>query len=63
MATARRGGYPQLVADIRRPARTAPRPVFRHSEDKTWTLVAHFGGAAGALVGVGPLGFVAPLIA
>jgi hypothetical protein len=32
-------------------------------EDKTWILVAHFGGAAGALVGGGTLGWIAPLVA
>jgi uncharacterized protein len=32
-------------------------------DDRTWVLVAHFGGAAGALVGGGTLGWVAPLIA
>jgi uncharacterized Tic20 family protein len=33
------------------------------TDDKTWVLVAHFGGAAGAFVGGGTLGWVAPLIA
>jgi uncharacterized Tic20 family protein len=33
------------------------------SDDKTWILVAHFGGAAGAFLGGGTLGWVAPLIA
>ena len=32
-------------------------------EDKTWILVAHFGGAAGALIGGGTLGWIAPLVA
>jgi len=32
-------------------------------EDRTWLLVAHFGGAAGALIAGGTLGWVAPLIA
>ncbi|WP_203701788.1 DUF4870 domain-containing protein [Asanoa iriomotensis] len=33
------------------------------SEDKTWTLVAHLGGALGALISLGVLGFVGPLVA
>lgn len=32
-------------------------------DDKTYALVAHFGGALGALVTGGVLGFVGPLIA
>jgi hypothetical protein len=32
-------------------------------DDRTWLLVAHFGGAAGALVGAGTLGWIAPLVA
>jgi uncharacterized protein len=31
-------------------------------EDRTWLLVAHFGGAAGALIGGGTLGWIAPLV-
>jgi uncharacterized Tic20 family protein len=33
------------------------------SDDRTWSLLAHFGGAIGAFVSGGPLGFVGPLIA
>ena len=33
------------------------------NEDKTWILVAHFGGAAGTLIGAGAGGWVAPLVA
>ncbi|WP_345629481.1 DUF4870 domain-containing protein [Rugosimonospora acidiphila] len=40
-----------------------PPPGYPSSQDKTWALVAHFGGAVGAVVGGGLLGFVAPLIA
>ncbi|MCG5473101.1 DUF4870 domain-containing protein [Micromonospora sp. LAH09] len=36
---------------------------FASSEDKTWALVAHFGGAAGAIVSGGVLGWIAPLVA
>jgi uncharacterized protein len=32
-------------------------------EDKTWALVAHFGGALGTFISGGVLGFVAPLVA
>jgi uncharacterized protein len=41
-----------------------PAPVgYASNDDKTWALVAHFGGAAGMLIGVGGGGWVAPLIA
>ena len=33
-----------------------------NSEDRTWVLVAHLGGAAGAFAGGGCAGWVAPLI-
>lgn len=36
---------------------------YASSDDKTWALIAHFGGAAGMLVGGAALGWVAPLIA
>jgi hypothetical protein len=32
-------------------------------DDRTWVLISHFGGAAGALVGGGAFGWVVPLIA
>jgi len=41
----------------------APTPGYATNEEKTWALVAHFGGAAGALVGAGAGGWVAPLVA
>ena len=41
----------------------APIPGYANSDEKTWALVAHFGGAAGALVGAGGGGWIAPLIA
>jgi uncharacterized Tic20 family protein len=50
------GGYPPGAAG-------PPPPGYASSEDKTWALVAHFGGAAGMLVGAGAGGWVAPLIA
>ena len=40
-----------------------PPPGFANNDEKTWALVAHFGGAAGMFVGGGILGWVAPLIA
>jgi uncharacterized Tic20 family protein len=33
------------------------------TDDRTWALITHFGGAAGTFVSFGPLGFVAPLVA
>ncbi|GAA1375043.1 hypothetical protein GCM10009661_41020 [Catellatospora chokoriensis] len=52
------GGYgpPPVVGNV------APAG-FANNDDKTWALVAHFGGAAGALLGAGGGGWVAPLIA
>jgi uncharacterized Tic20 family protein len=41
-----------------------PAPIgYANSDEKTFALVAHFGGAAGALISLGVLGFVGPLIA
>ena len=36
---------------------------YASNDDKTWIMVAHFGGAVGAFISFGPLGFVGPLIA
>jgi uncharacterized Tic20 family protein len=36
---------------------------YANAEDKTWSLVAHFGGALGTLVICGIGGWIAPLIA
>jgi uncharacterized Tic20 family protein len=41
----------------------APTPGYANNDEKTWALVSHFGGAAGAFVGGGCLGWIAPLIA
>jgi uncharacterized Tic20 family protein len=38
-------------------------PQDRNTEDRTWVLVAHFGGAAGMLITGGVGGWIAPLIA
>jgi uncharacterized Tic20 family protein len=45
-----------------------PPPQYGYSaphqqDDKTWILAAHFGGAAGALLGGGMAGWVVPLVA
>ncbi|MCW6008048.1 DUF4870 domain-containing protein [Micromonospora sp. CPCC 205371] len=40
-----------------------PPAGYANNDEKTWALVAHFGGAAGALVGGGTLGWVGPLVA
>ncbi|BCB84421.1 hypothetical protein Psuf_017340 [Phytohabitans suffuscus] len=36
---------------------------YANNDEKTWALVAHFGGAAGAFIGGGMLGWVGPLVA
>jgi uncharacterized Tic20 family protein len=38
-------------------------PPMGSNEDRTWILVAHFGGAAGAFIGSGCAGWIAPLVA
>lgn len=40
-----------------------PPPGYANSEEKTWALVAHFGGAAGMFLLGAVFGWVAPLIA
>jgi uncharacterized protein len=40
-----------------------PPPGYASSDDKTWALVAHFGGALGSFLCCGVLGFVGPLVA
>jgi uncharacterized Tic20 family protein len=40
-----------------------PPPGYASSEDKTWVLVAHFGGAAAMFISAGTAGWVPPLIA
>jgi uncharacterized protein len=53
------GGYPPGGV----PGPGVPPPGYPTADDKTWALIAHFGGAAGALLGGGAGGWVAPLIA
>jgi uncharacterized Tic20 family protein len=44
------------------PGSPLPPPGYGSRDEKTWALVAHFGGAAGVLL-LGWGGFIAPLIA
>jgi uncharacterized protein len=53
-------GAPQYGGGQQYGGQPAPNAA---QEDKTWILVAHFGGAAGALIGGGTLGWIAPLVA
>jgi uncharacterized protein len=55
------GGYPPPGAYPPGPA--SPPLGYPSAEDKTWALVAHFGGALGMFVGAGTGGWVPPLIA
>jgi uncharacterized protein len=41
----------------------APPAGYANNDEKTWALVAHFGGAGGVFLGCGVLGWVPPLIA
>jgi uncharacterized protein len=41
----------------------APPAGYANNDEKTWALVAHFGGAGGVFLGCGVLGWVAPLVA
>lgn len=56
-------GYPAGAPGFPGGFPAAPPPGYPSSEDKTWALVAHFGGAVGMFIGGGVLGWVAPLIA
>ncbi|MEH1168162.1 DUF4870 domain-containing protein [Micromonospora sp. CPCC 205539] len=51
------GGYPTGGAY------GGPGGGFANNEDKTWALVAHFGGAAGMIISGGVLGWIGPLVA
>jgi uncharacterized Tic20 family protein len=57
------GGYPPQGYGAAPGAYGAPPPGYANSEDKTWALVAHFGGALGAFIGGGAGGWIAPLVA
>ncbi|MEJ3746621.1 DUF4870 domain-containing protein [Actinomycetes bacterium KLBMP 9797] len=41
----------------------APPAGYANADEKTWALISHFGGAAGAFLGAGTLGWIAPLVA
>ena len=56
------GGYPPYGGQPGYPT-APPPPGYPSNDDKTWALIAHFGGAGGALIGSGGLGWLAPLIA
>lgn len=45
------------------PASAAPPPGYANSDEKTWALVAHFGGAAGMFLLGAIFGWIGPLIA
>jgi uncharacterized protein len=40
-----------------------PPSGYANVDDRTWALIAHFGGAALALISLGPAAFIVPLIA
>jgi uncharacterized Tic20 family protein len=40
-----------------------PPAGFATNDEKTWALVAHFGGALGMFLGAGAAGWLAPLVA
>ncbi|MER6592244.1 DUF4870 domain-containing protein, partial [Micromonospora purpureochromogenes] len=47
----------------RRTSWQRPGGGYATDDDKTWSLIAHFGGPVGVIVGGSLLGWVAPLIA
>ncbi|WP_344128211.1 DUF4870 domain-containing protein [Luedemannella flava] len=55
---------PPLTPPPPPPPAAGPPPIgYSSNDEKTWVLVSHFGGAAGALIGTGGGGWIAPLIA
>jgi uncharacterized Tic20 family protein len=59
------GGYPPQGGYGAPGAYGMPGAVpagYANNEDKTWALVAHFGGALGAFIGGGAGGWIAPLV-
>ncbi|MEV4757950.1 DUF4870 domain-containing protein [Micromonospora sp. NPDC049559] len=55
------GGYPTGGYG---PGYGGPAPAgYANGEEKTWALIAHFGGPVAVIVGAGLLGWVPPLIA
>ncbi|MEN3307291.1 MAG: uncharacterized protein V7603_3493 [Micromonosporaceae bacterium] len=57
------GGYPPPGGGFPPPAAAPPPPGYASSDEKTWALISHFGGAAGSFVCGGALAIVAPLVA
>ena len=57
------GGYPPPGSHQPGGFGQPAAPGFGNADDRTFALLAHFGGAAGAFISGGTLGFVAPLIA
>ncbi|HEY6592611.1 MAG TPA: DUF4870 domain-containing protein [Asanoa sp.] len=57
------GGYPPAGTPGAGYYGAASPAGYATNDEKTWALVAHFGGAAGAFIGGGTLGWVAPLVA
>jgi uncharacterized Tic20 family protein len=57
------GGYAPPPPGVYPPGPTFAPPGYASSDDKTWALIAHFGGAAAMFVSGGILGWVPPLIA
>jgi uncharacterized Tic20 family protein len=45
------------------PSGYQPPSGYANVDDRTWALIAHFGGAALALISLGPAAFIVPLIA
>jgi uncharacterized Tic20 family protein len=56
------GGYQQAPPPAGGYQQAPPPPGYGSSEEKTYALVAHFGGALGTFISGGILGFVGPLI-
>lgn len=56
------GGYPPPPGAYPPPA-APPPPGYASSDEKTWALISHFGGAAGSFLCGGALAFVPPLVA
>jgi uncharacterized Tic20 family protein len=67
-ATPPPGGYPPPAGYPAQPGYGTPPGAYQPAgygttDEKTWALVAHLGGAAGALITGGVGGWIAPLIA
>ncbi|MEV0720171.1 DUF4870 domain-containing protein, partial [Asanoa sp. NPDC050611] len=57
------GGYPPQGGGYPPGASYGAPAGFANSEEKTWALVAHLGGALLALISTGTLSWIAPLVA